>query len=478
MRGGCPAALTPLLAPERIQGGVCLWRFTSTKGGRVLAEGAAADATGGAAAAARATDEETITKSIVSAHTARNAGRLFFAEATTRKAKARRSPRRCLEISAALFRHAAALARDGKWGVEGDDATADLDEMNVGVAPTDAPPRKAPPMSEKRAFVATCLSNAAMALLKLERWEMAKDTANEALEEAGDATGGASSSGDDSPAPILSFARDKAHYRIAKACEALSDLDGAADHMAQAAAHATAGVEAAAAAVRADMTKSALVRRQPYATAEVKKRSADADAVRKEADALAVRRRDRDESRRTRAPDATTAGLRGGGMVLPSRGGRASGASGNAYAAGVTKETDWSHFLRELVEKSFDGACHAFGGGMLRVTGVDWSAYEGHASVQEKQGRRSLFYELDVMLDWVAEGGGTANGKLRLYNVAQDTSYEPGGDPDKSYMYSVGASPQVGSTPFGRSALEACEGLFEAVCERVGGRIVPGLFTR
>jgi len=445
-------------------------------------------------AAARATDEENIAKTISSAPTARNAGRLFFAEANSRKKTVKQQPRRCLELAAALFKHAAQLARDAKWGVEGDDETTSLDEVgNVGTEGGD--PREAPTPAERDAFVATCMSNAAMAFLKLERWKLASDAAREAL----------SSHADDVPAPNAkyTFARDKAHYRLAKACEALSDLDGAADHMAAAASCASAGVEAAAAAVRADMTKSALVRRQPYASAEVKKQVKDADVLKKEAATLAEKRRARDESRRTRAPDAMTAGLRGGGVMLHSAsdakkmeetprivevsdGGGDDDKNGvdqqlaSAYSQGVSREVDWSHFLRQLIGKAFDGACHDFGDGAIRVTGVDWHAYDGHASIQEKHGRRSLFYELDVMLDWVAESrrGDDAKmqGKLRLYNVAQDTTYEPGGDPDKCYMYSLGMRPATSA--FERAVAENAEELFHVVCERVGVNVISQLVLK
>ena len=104
-----------------------------------------------------------------------------------------------------------------------------------------------------------------------------------------------------------------------------------------------------------------------------------------------------------------------------------------------------------------------------------------HASIQERRGRRALYYDLDLVLHWtghcalgeqtLGEEAGhapettahtiqgvikghqgssrvikttahTIQGEFRLYNVGQDTQFNLGGDPHTSYLYSVGVPVQ------------------------------------
>lgn len=101
---------------------------------------------------------------------------------------------------------------------------------------------------------------------------------------------------------------------------------------------------------------------------------------------------------------------------------------------------------------------------------------EIHASVKQKRGKRALFYDLSLVLGWHAEraaggGGGDSgashemDGIFRLYNVGQDTKYNPGGDKETSYMYELGFPRQHfgPSEPWAEAIKLAAADLFDLV---------------
>jgi hypothetical protein len=95
----------------------------------------------------------------------------------------------------------------------------------------------------------------------------------------------------------------------------------------------------------------------------------------------------------------------------------------------------------------------------LRWWGVRLQARaDVHATVKIKEGRRALYYDMDISVSWegVVKPKGleaTADsttwhrtrGVLRLYNIGQDTQYSPGGDPSTSYMYCLGFTTEQGA---------------------------------
>ena len=129
-----------------------------------------------------------------------------------------------------------------------------------------------------------------------------------------------------------------------------------------------------------------------------------------------------------------------------------------ALAAG--EERDYSHWakkrLSELVREGADtehcthrwhnndDAANVAEAGSVRLTRMLDDRFDGHAIVKTKAGRRrALYYELDVSCEWAgrhAATGNTLKGIIRVYNVAQDTQFCPGGDTGTSYMYEVGWS--------------------------------------
>ena len=79
--------------------------------------------------------------------------------------------------------------------------------------------------------------------------------------------------------------------------------------------------------------------------------------------------------------------------------------------------------------------------GNVRLTRTLDDRFDGHAIVKTKAGRRALYYELDVSCEWAGQHAATGNtlkGIIRVYNVAQDTQFCPGGDTGTSYMYEAG----------------------------------------
>ena len=78
-----------------------------------------------------------------------------------------------------------------------------------------------------------------------------------------------------------------------------------------------------------------------------------------------------------------------------------------------------------------------------------------HASVTHKRGARALYYDIDVHANWRADPPKAhelkmdddapprlrpraLEGTVRLYNVSQETTYEPGADTNVAYMYQLG----------------------------------------
>ena len=112
-------------------------------------------------------------------------------------------------------------------------------------------------------------------------------------------------------------------------------------------------------------------------------------------------------------------------------------------------EQDFSHWARRTLASRVVGLRHANAGATVVVDSFDEARSEVHASIKEKRGKRSLYYDLDLLLHWTGhcaldeagrrtETHQTMKGEFRLYNVGQDTKFEVGGDPHTSYLYSLG----------------------------------------
>lgn len=159
------------------------------------------------------------------------------------------------------------------------------------------------------------------------------------------------------------------------------------------------------------------------------------------------------------------------------------------------EERDYTHWAKnrlvELVREGGDEHCaHRWyapssGGasssyqppveaGSVRLTRLLEDRFDGHALVKTKAGRRALYYELDVACEWVGRHeakGSTLKGIIRVYNVAQDTQFCPGGDTGTSYMYETARenAPSIdGSAAWVAEVMEQTGELFEVLSGRVG----------
>jgi hypothetical protein len=154
-------------------------------------------------------------------------------------------------------------------------------------------------------------------------------------------------------------------------------------------------------------------------------------------------------------------------------------------AKGYVAEVDFGFWARTWMTEQVHGLKHANDGCVVRVTGLNVEKCELHASVKQKRGKRSLFYDLTVFLDWEAtscrgrsrEDPGAMKGIFYMYNVGNDTKYCPGGDKETSYMYELGFPPDhFGATaPWAEQIkVEAAE-LYDKMGEDVLPRFVRAL---
>ena len=90
--------------------------------------------------------------------------------------------------------------------------------------------------------------------------------------------------------------------------------------------------------------------------------------------------------------------------------------------------------------------------GSVRLTGLIEDRFDGHVLVKTKARRRALYYDLDVSCEWEGRHistGNTLRGVIRVYNVAQDTQFCPGGDTGTSYMYEISRQQVAGGNVAG-----------------------------
>jgi len=160
-------------------------------------------------------------------------------------------------------------------------------------------------------------------------------------------------------------------------------------------------------------------------------------------------------------------------------------------AAGYVRDIDLSPFAKAWLSREAVGLRHTWqdtrgptGGaeGHVVVTGLDAAHSEIHASIKEKRGKRSLFYDLSLWLQWTATSkaagaGGEMTGVIKLYNVAQDTRFQLGGDKETCYMYELGFPQQFhGATaPWAERIREEAAELFEIAAQLVIKRLVPAI---
>eukprot|EP00811_Abedinium_folium_P033324 NODE_6298_length_1684_cov_15.834297.p1 GENE.NODE_6298_length_1684_cov_15.834297~~NODE_6298_length_1684_cov_15.834297.p1 ORF type:complete len:461 (+),score=188.63 NODE_6298_length_1684_cov_15.834297:73-1455(+) len=142
------------------------------------------------------------------------------------------------------------------------------------------------------------------------------------------------------------------------------------------------------------------------------------------------------------------------------------------------QERDFSHWTRRKLEQALIGVTHkAENGARVEVVSIDEGSSKIQASVTMKRGQRSLFYDLDLKLNWKGkaatalkpnDGPGEMDGIMRLYNIAHDTKFELGGDENTSYIYMMGYNMQLSGEWVENLKLEAPE-LFDILAAKIDG---------
>ena len=173
----------------------------------------------------------------------------------------------------------------------------------------------------------------------------------------------------------------------------------------------------------------------------------------------------------------------GDALVAQERGVVAQGAT-----LGYVRDIDLSVFAANWLAKEVCGLEHSWADGpgdkgQVKVTALEKGKSDIHASIKEKRGKRSLFYDLSIWLKWTAtaQSAGTKGemqGVLKLYNVAQDTRFQLGGDKETCYMYELGFPPQFHAAnvpPWAARIREEVPDLFERVSKLVTKKFVPAV---
>ena len=299
---------------------------------------------------------------------------------------------------------------------------------------------------EHAALRATLLSNTAAALLKLAR-------PKEALAACAQACAVAPAGADVS----------KAHYRAAQAHEQLKEFGLALEALGRAAAGG--GEPKLMARERARVQRLA-----DQAERDAKARKAQLD---REAAAEALR-------------------AAGTPLAAPPTGAKAGGGANGDVGkggSGYLSERDLSHWAAQWLAERVKGLAHVAGGCRIEVTGLNAAASEVHASMKEKRGRRALYYDASLVLDWKGtttlglrpgeEPRGMA-GVFMMYNVGQDTRFCPGGDKETSYMYELGFPRDYygPSAPWAEEVKAEAAELFHLVGALVSGEWAGALARR
>ena len=299
--------------------------------------------------------------------------------------------------------------------------------------------------SADAARCATLNSNCAAAHLKLNRPHEALKACESALEVA--------PAGTDT---------SKSHFRMAQAHEALT----------AAAANPAAALKEAELAVQAVERAFAAADEAAKAAGEV-----GASSVRhmqrevQRLKALESKARGEAEARRVQdGREAKAAALRQTGVQLPteerpraarggstatggaaeaetSSGGSSETASRGPWAPtpGYVQERDLSFWAEGWLASELPKLKHSNGAGcVITVTALNKSQSDIHASIKQKRDKASLFYDLTLIINWRGTStlqrktDGKMEGIMRMYNIGQDTRYNPGGDKETSFMYELG----------------------------------------
>jgi len=172
--------------------------------------------------------------------------------------------------------------------------------------------------------------------------------------------------------------------------------------------------------------------------------------------------------------DAEAEVKRGAGITLsnpPPPGEGAMQKVDRTLAKGYVREIDYAHWAKNWLSEHLLKVKISEGGCKIKVTDLKLAQSEVHASVKLKHGKRSLFYDLSLVMGWDASttlgGGGKMSGICRLYNIGQDTRFNPGGDKETCWMYELGFPQEFygQSAPWAEQIKAEAADLFHAAAE-------------
>ena len=286
-------------------------------------------------------------------------------------------------------------------------------------------------------LASTIHANCAAALLKLERPMEALQSVEQAIKLAPEG-----------------FNLSKAHYRAAQAHESLAKKAVAAAAAAKEWAAALESTRMALAAAKgaeaADASLGAIAPGSVLHLQRELRRYKDADqrakAALEAANAQAMREAEA-EVRRASGVEQRPSDDSGSSCAC-SRGSLGAGAVVSRPTAGYVRDIDLSTFALSWLAERLAEMEHRWDGGSINVKGLNRQQSDVHASIKEKRGKRSLFYDLTLMISWHGkaqcggDGYGEMDGVLRMYNIAQDTRFCLGGDKETSYMFELGYAPK------------------------------------
>jgi len=144
--------------------------------------------------------------------------------------------------------------------------------------------------------------------------------------------------------------------------------------------------------------------------------------------------------------------------------------------ASYLAERDFSHWAKKKLESVVIGIVHtAQSGAKIEITAVKEAMSKIEASISIKRGKRALFYEMDLHLEWHGKAGpklkpkdgpDEMDGLIRVYNIGHDTKFQLGGDPNTCYLYQLGWDHRLSGEWFEDLKTEAAE-LFDLVAMKV-----------
>lgn len=285
--------------------------------------------------------------------------------------------------------------------------------------------------------LATLLSNAAMCFLKLKWPDRAKRHATMAISTL-------RSAGDES------FDQSKLFYRRALACEMNKEFNMAVDDMARALQQAK---------------KSSL------SLTEQHRLKAELERLKK----LKTSHEDWSEKAKREKEGEKVA------EVQRMQGAAMKASEKPKLQQSYLQEQDFSHLATKRLAEAVKGLCHKGDHGCeIEITNLDEEKSKVEASITTKNGKRALYYDMDLHCNWKATASpkfAPADGSelplaglIRVYNIGHDTKFMLGGDQNTSYMYMLGWDQRKKGQWVEDISTEAAE-LFDVVAVKVDGII-------